>query len=232
MEGRACMPASFFIITGMIDPMAMKIFKLLFLLATTAAAFAFAADSPSREAPDALVKRITEDVMETARTDKEIKAGNRKRILQVVEEKILPHVDLERTMAMAVGRYWREATPQQRRQLTDEFRTMLIRTYAGALSLVGDQKLVYKPLRAAPDDTEVTVRFEVRQLRGRDPVQVSYRLYKADDGWKVYDVNVLGVWLVETYKSSFSTEIARSGIDGLIRMLSDRNKELAARAAG
>lgn len=212
--------------------MMLKAFKMLFLLAATVAMFASAADVAGQEAPDALVKRITADVMETAKNDKEIKAGNRRRILQVVEEKILPHVDLERTVAMAVGRYWREATPQQRRQLTEEFRTMLVRTYAGALSLVGDQKLVYMPLRASPDDTDVTVRFEVRQLRGRDPVQVSYRLYKAADGWKVYDVNVLGVWLVETYKSSFSNEITRSGIDGLIRTLSDRNRELAARATG
>ncbi|WP_170942110.1 MlaC/ttg2D family ABC transporter substrate-binding protein [Noviherbaspirillum denitrificans] len=209
--------------------MKLNAFKLLFLLVAACSA-AFAADAPSLEAPDALVRRITDDVMETARTDKEIKAGNRKRILQVVEQKILPHVDLERTVSLAAGRHWRDATPQQRQQLTTEFRTMLIRTYAGALSLVGDQKLVYKPLRAAPDDTEVTVRFEVRQLRGRDPVEVSYRLYKAADGWKVYDVNVLGVWLVETYKSSFSAEIDRSGIDGLIRMLAERNRELAARA--
>lgn len=212
--------------------MILNAFKLLLLLAATVATFAFAADTPGQEPPDALVKRITADVMETARTDKEIKAGNRRRILQVVEEKILPHVDLERTVAMAVGRHWREATPQQRRQLTEEFRTMLIRTYAGALSLVGDQKLVYMPLRASPDDTDVTVRFEVRQLRGRDPVQVSYRLYKTAEGWKVYDVNVLGVWLVETYKSSFSNAIARDGIDGLIRTLADRNRELAARATG
>jgi phospholipid transport system substrate-binding protein len=203
---------------------------MLFLLAAMAAACAFAADAPSQEAPDELVKRVTQDVMDTARTDKEIKAGNRRRILQVVEQKILPHVDLERAVSLAVGRHWREATPQQRERLTDEFRTMLVRTYAGALSLVGDQKLVYKPLRADPDDTEVEVRFEVRQLRGREPVQVSYRLYKAQDGWKVYDVNVLGVWLVETYKSSFSAEIAQGGIDGLIRTLSERNKELAARS--
>lgn len=210
----------------------MKTFRLLFLLAALAAsAFAFAAGAPAQEAPDVLVKRITQEVMDTAKTDKEIKAGNRRRILQVVEEKILPHIDLERTVSLAVGRHWREATPQQRQQLTDEFRTMLIRTYAGALALVGDQKLVYKPLRADPDDTEVEVRFEVRQLRGRDPVQVSYRLYKAQDGWKVYDVNVLGVWLVETYKSSFSAEIAEGGIDGLIRTLSDKNRELAARSA-
>lgn len=204
---------------------------MLFLFAAMATASAFAADAPSQEAPDELVKRVTQEVMDTARTDKEIKAGNRRRILQVVEQKILPHVDLERAVSLAVGRHWREATPQQRQQLIDEFRTMLIRTYAGALSLVGDQKLVYKPLRADPDDTEVEVRFEVRQLRGHEPVQVSYRLYKTQDGWKVYDVNVLGVWLVETYKSSFNTEIAQGGIDGLIRTLSAKNKELAARFA-
>lgn len=210
----------------------MKIFKLLFLLAAAAFTFAFAADAPAQEAPDVLVKRITQDVMDTAKNDKAIKAGNRRRILEVVEEKILPHVDLQRTVAMAVGRHWRDTTPEQRQQLTDEFRTMLIRTYAGALSLVGDQQLVYKPTRIAPGDSEAEVRFEVRQLRGRDPVQVSYRLYRAADGWKVYDVNVLGVWLVETYKSSFSNEIARGGIDGLIRTLADRNKELASRATG
>ena len=214
----------------------MKTFKLLFQLLFLSAAMtvcaAFAADAPSQEAPDVLVKRITQEVMETARTDKQIKAGNRERILQVVEEKILPHIDLERTVAMAVGRHWRETTPQQRERLTDAFRTMLIRTYAGALSLVGDQKLVYKPMRAAPGDSEAVVRFEVRQLRGRDPVQVAYRLYHAPDGWKVYDVNVLGVWLVETYKSSFNAEIARGGIDGLIQTLEEKNRELAARAAG
>lgn len=210
----------------------MKALQWLFLLALSAAGFAFAADAPAQESPDTLVKRITQEVMDTARNDKAIKAGNRKRILQVVDEKILPHVDLQRTVAMAVGRHWRETTPEQRERLTAEFRTMLIRTYAGALSLVGDQQLVYKPTRVAPGDSEAEVRFEVRQLRGRDPVQVSYRLYRSDTGWKVYDVNVLGVWLVETYKSSFSSEITRGGIDGLIRTLADRNRELAARAVG
>jgi len=210
----------------------MKLLKLLFLLAASVAALAFAAPSPAQEAPDALVKRITQEVMDTARNDKQVKAGDRTRILQVVEEKILPHVDLQRTVALAVGRHWRETTSEQRQQLTDEFRTMLIRTYAGALSLVGDQQLVYKPARIAPGESDAEVRFEVRQLRGRDPVQVSYRLYRAADGWKVYDVNVLGVWMVETYKSSFSNEIARGGIDGLIRTLAEKNKSLASQASG
>ena len=210
----------------------MKLLKLLFLFAASVAAFAFAAPGPVQEAPDALVKRITQEVMDTARNDKQVKAGDRTRIQQLVEEKILPHVDLQRTVALAVGRHWRETTPEQRQQLTDEFRTMLIRTYAGALSLVGDQQLLYKPARIAPGESDAEVRFEVRQSRGRDPIQVSYRLYRAADGWKVYDVNVLGVWMVETYKSSFSNEIASGGIDGLIRTLAEKNKALAAQAAG
>ena len=211
----------------------MKTIRQLFLAAIMmAASLAFASGAWAQEAPDVLVKRITQDVMETARNDKAIKAGNRDRILQVVEEKILPHVDLERTVAVAAGRHWRDASPEQRQRLTGEFRTMLIRTYAGALSLVGDQELVYKPMRTAPGATEAEVRFEVRRLRGRDPVQVSYRLHQSPSGWKVYDVNVLGVWLVETYRSSFSAEIAKGGIDGLIRTLAEKNRELAARAMG
>jgi len=211
----------------------MTMFKQLFAIACLAiGALSITTPALAQEAPDVLVKRITQEVMDTAKHDKEIKAGNRTRILEVVETRILPHVDLERTVAMAVGRHWREATPQQRQRLTEEFRTMLIRTYAGALALVGDQKLEYKPLRDDPNDDEAEVRFEVRQLRGRDPVQVSYRLHKSPDGWKVYDVNVLGVWLVETYKSSFSAEIAKGGIDGLIRTLGDKNRELAVQKNG
>jgi phospholipid transport system substrate-binding protein len=170
--------------------------------------------------------------METAKSDKEIKAGNRKRIQAVVETRILPHVDFQRTTAMAVGRYWREATPQQQQQLIDEFRMLLIHTYAGAMSQIGDQKLEFKPLRASPDDDEVEVRFQVLQPRGGDPVQVSYRLYKTADGWKVYDVNVLGAWLIETYKGTFSAEIAKGGVDGLIRSLSEKNRKLAAQSGG
>lgn len=181
----------------------------------------------AQEAPDVLVKRITNDVMETAKKDKDIKAGNRRRVHELVEEKIVPHVDLERATALAMGRHWRDATPPQRQQLIKEFRALLMYTYAGGLSQIRDQTLVFKPLRAAPDDTEVEVRFEVQRPRRGEPVQVSYRLYKAADGWKVYDVNVLGVWMGETYKSSFSAEIARNGIDGLIRTLSEKNRRLA-----
>jgi phospholipid transport system substrate-binding protein len=199
--------------------------KVLLFIGVLLGALAF--NAQAQEAPDVLVRRITQEVMETAKTDKEIKAGNRKRIQALVETKILPHVDFQRTTSTAVGRYWREATPQQQQQLTDEFRALLVHTYAGALSQIGDQALEFKPLRAEPGDTEVEVRFQVRQARAAEPLQVSYRLYKAADGWKVYDVNLLGAWLIETYKNNFAAEIGRSGIDGLIHTLADKNRKLA-----
>lgn len=201
--------------------------KLVFLASLALGTLAFAAPTPSEEAPDVLIKRITMEVLDAARTDKAIKAGDRRRIHQLVDNLILPHVDFERTTALTLGRHWREATPQQRTQLTEEFRALLMYTYAGALSQVGDQKVVFRPLRAEPGATEVEVRFDVLQPRNPDPVQVTYRVYKTPDGWKVYDVNVLGVWLIETYKESFSAEIGRDGIDGLIRTLSEKNKRLA-----
>lgn len=186
----------------------------------------------AEEAPDVLVKRITRDVMDTVRADKAIKSGNRQRIHELVNTKIAPHVDIERATAFAMGRYWPQATPQQKDKLVKEVRTLLLHTYAGGLSQVGDQELIFKPMRAQPDDTEVEVRFEVKQKRGAEPVQVSYRLYKTPDGWKVYDVNVLGVWLGQTYRSSFAAEIERSGINGLISTLEEKNRKLAANEEG
>lgn len=187
----------------------------------------------AQEAPDVLVKRVTKEVMDAARTDKAIKSGDRQRIRQVVEEKILPHLDFERTTALTTGRYWREATPEQKKRLIDEYRALLMHTYAGAMSQINDQKLEYKPLRMSPDDTEAEVRFQVRMPRRDEPVQVSYRMVKKPDGWKIYDVNVLGVWLIETYKGSFAQIINNNGIDGLIASLSEKNKALAiSNAAG
>jgi phospholipid transport system substrate-binding protein len=183
-----------------------------------------------QETPDALVKRISQEVLDTAKADKEIQGGNQKRVLEVVEAKILPSVDFQRMTAMASGRFWREATPEQQKQLTDEFRSLLVYTYSGAISQIRDQKLEFKPTRADPADTEVEVRSQVLQPRG-EPVQLNYRLAKTPTGWKIYDVNVLGAWLVETYKGNFAAEISKGGIDGLIKALSDRNKKLAAAAA-
>lgn len=198
-------------------------------IALSVSALTFASAASAQEAPDALVKRISDDVINTAKSDKEIQAGNINRIVALVEEKILPYVDSERMTALAAGRYWRQATPEQQKQLMTEFRSLLIYTYSGALSQIRDQKIEYKPLRADPADTEVEVRSQVIQSRG-EPIQLSYRLEKLSSGWKMYDVNVMGAWLVEAYKGTFNSEITKGGIDGLIKSLSDKNKQLAARS--
>lgn len=203
--------------------------KLLVLLAACST-LGFTSAQAAQEAPDALVMRISQEVLEIARSDKDIKGGNQKKVLELVEAKILPHVDFERMTALAVGRFWRDATPAQQKQLTDEFRNLLVYTYSGAISQVSDQKLEFRPFRASPTDTEVEVRSQVVQPRG-EPIQINYRLEKLPDGWKIYDVNVLGAWLVESYRNSFATEIGKSGIDGLIKALADRNKRLAASIA-
>ncbi len=183
----------------------------------------------AQEAPDALVKRISEDVLNVAKTDKAIQGGNVGRIVSLVQEKILPYVDFDRMTALAAGRYWREATPEQKQQLTAEFRDLLVYTYAGALSQVRDQQVKFSPLRADPTDTDVEVRSQVIQPRG-EPIQLNYRLEKLPSGWKMYDVNVLGAWLIEAYKGTFASEINKGGIDGLIKALSDKNKQLASRS--
>ncbi len=202
---------------------------LAIALSASALTFAAASTASAQEAPDALVKRISDDVINTAKSDKEIQAGNINRIVALVEEKILPYVDSERMTSLAAGRYWRQATPEQQKQLITEFRSLLIYTYSGALSQIRDQKIEYKPLRADPADTEVEVRSQVIQSRG-EPIQLSYRLEKLSSGWKMYDVNVMGAWLVEAYKGTFNSEITKGGIDGLIKSLSDKNKQLAARS--
>ena len=185
------------------------------------------------EAPDALIKRLSADVLETVKSDKSIKAGDVDKIMVLVNKTILPHVNFRRMTATAVGPAWRSATPAQQQRLQDEFKTLLIRTYSGALSQVSDQSIVVKPLRAAPGDTDVLVRTEDRG-RG-DPVQLDYRLEKTPgdgSGWKIYNLNVLGVWLVETYRTQFAQEINAKGIDGLIDALAARNKANAGAATG
>jgi phospholipid transport system substrate-binding protein len=173
-----------------------------------------------------LIKRISQEILDLAKTDQQIKAGNQQHILEVVQSKIIPHVNFQRMTAMASGRFWREATPQQQAALTSEFRMLLVYTYSGAITQIRNQRLDFKPLRAELDDTEVEVRTSVVQSRG-EPMQLNYRLEKTANGWKIYDVNILGAWLVETYKGSFATEIGKSGIDGLIKVLADRNRRLA-----
>jgi phospholipid transport system substrate-binding protein len=207
----------------------MKLIKQLIAVATVAfATSAFAAPAPANEAPDALVKRISSEVLETAKSDKDIQAGNQKKVMDLVETKILPYVDFQRMTSLAAGRYWREATPDQQKQLAAEFRTLLIFTYSGALSQVKDQTVDFKPMRSSPGDTEVEVRSQVNQARG-EPIQLNYRVAKTDAGWKIYDINVLGAWLVEAYKGTFASEISKGGIDGLIKTLSEKNKKLASK---
>lgn len=183
-----------------------------------------------QEGPDALIKRISQEVMDTAKTDKDIQNGNQKKVLELVEAKVLPHVNFQRMTSLAAGRFWRDATPEQQQKLTEEFRSLLVYTYSGAISQIKDQQLEFRPFRASPSDTEVEVRSQVLQPRG-EPIQLNYRLEKTPAGWKIFDVNVLGAWLVESYKGSFATEIGKNGIDGLIKTLSDKNKRLAANAA-
>jgi phospholipid transport system substrate-binding protein len=207
----------------------MKLIKQLIAVATVAfATSAFAATAPANEAPDVLVKRISSEVLETAKSDKDIQTGNQKKVMDLVETKILPYVDFQRMTSLAAGRYWREATPDQQKQLAAEFRTLLIFTYSGALSQVKDQTVDFKPMRSSPGDTEVEVRSQVNQARG-EPIQLNYRVAKTDAGWKIYDINVLGAWLVEAYKGTFASEISKGGIDGLIKTLSEKNKKLASK---
>lgn len=177
--------------------------------------------------PDALVRQISTEVIDSVKADKEIQAGSLTRIIALVDAKVMPHVNFQRMTAIAVGRAWRTATPEQQRRLLEEFKTLLVRTYAGALTQVKDQTVQLKPLRAGADDPEVVVRTEVKG-KG-DPIQLDYRLEKTPAGWKIYDVNVLGVWLADTsFKSQFAPIVANAGIDGLIGNLAELNRKAAA----
>ena len=179
----------------------------------------------AQEAPEALVMRISTDVIEATKADKAIQAGDVQRIIVLVDAKVMPSVNFKRMTASAVGRHWRQATPEQQQRLQDEFKTLLVRSYAGALKQVKDQSVQLKPMRNKPEDDEVVVRTEVRG-KG-EPIQLDYRLEKTPAGWKIYDVNVLGVWLVENYRSSFAQEIGAGGIDGLIAKLAEMNSKAA-----
>ncbi len=198
------------------------------LLITTAGAFSIPALAQD-EAPDALLKRLSTEVMATIKADPAIQTGDVNRIVALVDSQIMPNVNFTRMTASVVGRHWRQATPEQQQRLQSEFKTLLVRTYAGALGEVKDRTVTFKPMRSRPEDTEVVVRSEVRG-RG-DPIQLDYRMEKAATGWKIYNINVLGVWLVETYRTQFAQEINAKGIDGLIASLVQRNKSNLARSA-
>lgn len=191
---------------------------LLLLLALTAA------QAQEQEAPDALVKRVAEDTLSAIRADKDLQAGNPAKVKQLIESKLVPHFDTARMTALAMGRNWRSATPEQQKQLTEQFQSLLIRTYSNALTNYRDNKMTYRPLRMNPGDTDVIVRTEVTQP-GQAPVQIDYSMEKTADGWKAYDVVVAGVSLVTNYRDEFNDMVKKSGIDGLIKALTDKNKE-------
>ena len=198
---------------------------MLFMQAVATLSMALAlgaAQAQTATAPDALIKQVSTEVIDTVKSDKAIQAGDVGKIIALVDTKVMPHVNFQRMTASAVGRHWRGATPEQQKRLQDEFKILIVRTYAGALTQVKDQTVQLKPMRAAAEDSEVVVRTEVKG-KG-DPIQLDYRLEKNGTGWKIYDVNVLGVWLVENYRNSFAQEISAGGIDGLIAKLAERNK--------
>lgn len=198
--------------------------------ATLAASLVLAALAPlgaqaNDTAPDALIRRLSEETLGAIRADAALRSGDVNKIMTLVDNRIMPNVNFQRMTAQAVGPAWRQATPEQRKRLQEEFKTLLVRTYAGALSQVNDETVTVRPLRAAATDTEVLVRTEIRG-RG-EPIQLDYRLEKTPGegaGWKIFNLNVLGVWLVETYRSQFAAEINAKGVDGLITTLAERNK--------
>lgn len=205
------------------------LFALLSALVIAGAAFAQSggAADKSAQSPDALIRDLSNDVLETIRNDKALQSGDIDRLQKLVDEKVLPHVNFEKMTQRAVGRGWRQATPEQRQALIREFRTLLVRTYAGAVSAVRDHQIQMKPFRGQANDTDVIVRTAVVASRG-EPIQLDYRLEKSEGGaWKIYDVNVLGIWLVENYRNTFTSEINARGIDGLVKWLTERNRELA-----
>lgn len=207
-------------------PIAQLIVTAAAVALSTSVLVAPARAAATAEAPDVLVKRVSTDVIDSVKADKDIQAGNSKKIMDLVNSKILPYVDSDKMTAQAAGRYWRQATPEQQKQLAEEFRTLLVYTYAGALSQIKNETIEFKPFRADPADAEVEVKSQVNLTRG-EPITLNYRLAKGTQGWKIFDLNVMGAWLVETYKSTFASEISKGGIDGLIKKLHDRNEQLA-----
>lgn len=192
------------------------------LWAQTAAAPAAAMPSV---AADDLVRKISVEVLDTVKSDKAIQAGDTAKVLALVDAKVMPHVNFQRMTASSVGRFWRQATPEQQRRLQEEFKTLLVRTYSGALAQVKDQTIDIKPMRGNAQDPEVVVRSEIRG-KG-EPIQLDYRLERGSGVWRIYDVNVMGVWLVESYRNSFAQEINAGGMDGLITKLAERNAKAA-----
>lgn len=202
-------------------------FKKLLAAVVAAAALALGlvGAASANVAPDALIKQLSTEIIDAVKADPAIQAGDVSKVIALVDSKVLPYLNFQRMTASAVGRFWRQATPEQQAKLQAEFKLLLVRTYAGALAQVKDQSVQLRPFRANAADAEVVVRTEVKG-KG-EPIQLDYRMEKAGDSWKIYDVNVLGIWLVDQYRSSFAQEINAGGIDALIVKLAERNKAAA-----
>ena len=194
--------------------------------------FVFSGAGPALAAtpPDVMARTVTDEVISVLRADKDIQSGNQKKARDLIETKIAPHFNFAGMTQLALGRNWGSASPEQRKALTAEFRALLLQTYTASLALFKDQKIEYRPLKLAADDTDVTVRSLVRQSGGGEPVQIDYSVEKTDSGWKVYNVKIGGISLVENYRGTFNTEIRKGGIDGLIASLRDKNRSLVAQA--
>jgi phospholipid transport system substrate-binding protein len=203
--------------------------QLLTAVAGMGAALVAPVWAQAHERPEVLIERLSGELIGLLQNDPDLRSGNIKRVNELVDEKLMPHVNFNRMTASSVGRFWRQATPEQRQRLQQEFKMLLIRTYSGALTQFTNQTLAMRPSRYRPEDKEVTIRSE---LRGRgEPIQVDYRLESTPNGWKIYDLNVMGIWLVETYRTQFAQEINVRGIDGLIETLAQRNASNTGSAA-
>jgi phospholipid transport system substrate-binding protein len=195
-------------------------------LAFVTGILAAAAAQAQLEAPDVLVKSVTTEVVELIAKDKDIRSGDRGKLIQLIEAKVLPHFNFQSMTALAMGQSWNKASAEQKKQLTEEFKTLLVRTYASALAAYSEQRFDYRPLRARPTDTDVTVQVRVIQP-GAQPVPIDYSMEKTGSGWKVYDVMVGGVSLVANYRTEFNGTVRASGVDGLIKNLQAKNRSLS-----
>ncbi|MGI4856616.1 MAG: MlaC/ttg2D family ABC transporter substrate-binding protein [Janthinobacterium lividum] len=201
------------------------LFAPLFALAMGFASASQAQAAVDTATPDGLIRSITSDVMNTVKSDPALQSGDINQIITLVNQKILPYTDFQRTTQLVMGRYWRQATPEQRQQIAEQFKLLLIRTYSGAISQVRNQQISYLPFRAAADASDVVVRTQV--MNQGNQIELDYRLEKTGSGWKVYDLNVLGAWLIQAYQQQFAEQIQRNGVQGLVQFLTTRNQQLA-----
>lgn len=200
--------------------------KYLFSLLLAACVAAGAVRAAEFQAPDVLAKSVTDEVMAIILADKDIQSGNQRKVLDLVEAKVVPHFNFARMVQLAMGKNWRQANAEQQKVLTNEFRTLLVRTYTAAFTSYKNQTVEYRPLRLAPDETDTVVKSLIKQPSGQ-PIAIDYGMEKTDKGWKVYNVKIEGISLVENYRNTFNSEVQKNGVDGLIKALADKNKVLA-----